>query len=241
MDSWIKQNGYRGIPRHSWPIFEYPKLTHGDSQMKLNSLNPRGADLKMGDIVWCSPNLWPLVGKMMRKIADGIGEHPKFWDKRRICRLFPGFETVVHHHGIRGQWRFGNTDQVAARDWRTAHALKKSLDHLPLGQNGHAPKLKSLVPKENINSNLLNLLGGSWFCPWSRCYCLNLWPGYSQRMLRRERDNAHPSATGSGTVAHPQSEDPAQGLDAWGKTFLFCSRVQSWWLRMFRCSHGFYP
>ena len=36
-------------------------------------------------------------------------------------------------------------------------------------------------------------------------------------MLRRERDNAHPSATGSGAVAYPQSENPAQGLDAWEK------------------------
>jgi hypothetical protein len=47
--------------------------------------------------------------------------------------------------------------------------------------------------------------------------CLNLWLGYAQRMLRRERDNAHPSATGSGAVAYPQSENPAQGLDAWEK------------------------
>lgn len=62
-------------------------------------------------------------------------------------------------------------------------------------------------------------------------------------MLRRERDNAHPSATGSGAVAYPQSENPAQGLDAWKKkksqscagaaaeftSVFFC------WLRMFRC------
>ena len=69
--------------------------------------------------------------------------------------------------------------------------------------------------------------------------CLNLWLGYAQRMLRRERDNAHPSATGSGAVAYPQSENPAQGLDAWEKNNRVpaqqSSQVIFVLLRMFRC------